>query len=112
MTEDEMVGWHRRLGGHEFEQALGDGEGQGSLACCSPRGRKESYMTEQLNNRIHRLKNKQCVCACVCACTHTCKILKKKKSVILLIGKLCLKYLCVFWFRMELLNLKAMFNLY
>ena len=79
MTEDEMVGWHRRLGGHEFEQALGDGEGQGSLACCSPRGRKESYMTEQLNNRIHRLKNKQCVCACVCACTHTCKILKKKK---------------------------------
>ena len=34
-TEDEMVGWHHRLNGHEFEQALGDGEGQGSLACCS-----------------------------------------------------------------------------
>ena len=36
MTEDEMVGWHHRLDGHEFAQALGDGEGQGSLACCSP----------------------------------------------------------------------------
>ena len=35
MTEDEMVGWHHRLNGHEFEQAPGDGEGQGSLACCS-----------------------------------------------------------------------------
>ena len=34
MTEDKMVGWHHRLSGHEFEQALGDGEGQGSLACC------------------------------------------------------------------------------
>ena len=45
-----MVGWHHRLHGHEFEQALGDGEGQGSLACCSPWGCKESDMTEQLNN--------------------------------------------------------------
>ena len=36
MTEDEMAGWHHRLNGHEFEQALGDSEGQGSLACCSP----------------------------------------------------------------------------
>ena len=41
-TEDEMVGWHHRLNGlNEFEQTPGDGEGQGSLACCSPRGRKE-----------------------------------------------------------------------
>ena len=38
MTEDEVVGWHHQLNGHEFEQALGDGEGQGSLACCSPWG--------------------------------------------------------------------------
>ena len=51
MTEDEMVGWHHRLNGHEFEQALGDGEGQGSLACCSPWGGKESDTTEQLNNK-------------------------------------------------------------
>ena len=47
--EDEMVGWHHRLDGHLFEQALGVGDGQGSLACCSPWGRKESEMTEQLN---------------------------------------------------------------
>ena len=41
VTEDEMVGWHHRLNGHEFEQTLGDSEGQGSLACCSPYGHKE-----------------------------------------------------------------------
>ena len=44
-----MVGWHLRLNRHEFEQALGDGEGQGGLACCSPWGRKESDVTEQLS---------------------------------------------------------------
>ena len=49
MTEDEMVGWHHLLNGHEFEQALGVGDEQGGLACCSPWGRKESDMTEQLN---------------------------------------------------------------
>ena len=48
-TEDEMVGWHHLLNGHEFEQAPGVGEGQGSLACCSPWGCKESDMTEWLN---------------------------------------------------------------
>ena len=49
-TEDEMVGWHHQLYTHEFEQTLGDGEGQGSLACCSLWGHKESDMTtnEQL----------------------------------------------------------------
>ena len=40
-TEDEMIGWHCQLNGHEFEQALGGGEGQGSLVCCSPWGPKE-----------------------------------------------------------------------
>ena len=45
-----MVGWHHLLSGHEFEQTPGDSEGQGSLACCSPWGRKELDMTEQLNN--------------------------------------------------------------
>ena len=49
MTEDEMVGWHHWLDGHEFEQSLGIGDGQGSLACCSPLGCKESDMTERLN---------------------------------------------------------------
>ena len=48
MTEDEIVGWHHRLDGHEFEQSSGDGEGQGSLACCSPWDSKESDMTDQL----------------------------------------------------------------
>ena len=48
-TEDEMVGWHHWLNGHEFEQVPGVGDGQGSLVCCSPWGRKESDMTEQLN---------------------------------------------------------------
>ena len=46
MTEDEMVGWHHQFNGHEFEQAPGNGEAQGSLACCSPRGRKELDTTE------------------------------------------------------------------
>ena len=49
MTEDEMVGWHHRLYGHEFEQTLGVGDGHGGLACCSPWGCKEPDMTEQLN---------------------------------------------------------------
>ena len=52
MTEDEMVGWHHQLNGHEFVQTLRDGEGQGSLACCSPWGPKESDMTEWLNNKV------------------------------------------------------------
>ena len=49
MTEDEMVGWHHQLDGHEFEQAPGVGDGQGSLACCSPWACKESDLTEWLN---------------------------------------------------------------
>ena len=47
--QDEMVGWNHQFNGHEFEQAQGVGDGQGSLACCSPWGRNESDMTEQLN---------------------------------------------------------------
>ena len=50
MTEDKMVGWHHRLDGHESEQAPGVADGQGSLACCSSWGQKESGTTEQLNN--------------------------------------------------------------
>ena len=49
MTEDEMVGWHHRFNGHEFEQALGVGDGQVSLAYCSPLGCKELDTTERLN---------------------------------------------------------------
>ena len=50
MTEEKMVGWHHQLNGHEVEQTPGDGETQGSLARCSPRGCKESDTSEQLNN--------------------------------------------------------------
>ena len=50
--QDEKVGWHRQLNGHEFQQAPGDAEGQGSLASCSPWGHKESDMTKQLNNNL------------------------------------------------------------
>ena len=50
LTEDEKVGWHHQLDGHESEQTPGDGGGQGSLAGCSPWGHKESDMTYQLNN--------------------------------------------------------------
>ena len=52
-----MVGWHHQLNGHEFKQVPGDGEGQGSLACCSPGGRKESDKAEGLNNNNN---NKDC----------------------------------------------------
>ena len=51
MVENETVTEHHQLNGHEFEQTLGDSEGQQSLACCSPWGRKESDLTQQLNNK-------------------------------------------------------------
>ena len=60
-----MVGWHHQLNGHEFEQTLGDGEGQGSLACCSPWGYKELDTTERLDNNTH-LYIHTCVCAQSC----------------------------------------------
>ena len=53
-----MVGWHHQLNGHEFKQVRGDGEGQGSLACCSPGGCKESDTTEGLKNNNNN--NKDC----------------------------------------------------
>ena len=64
-TEDEMVGRHHWVYGHEFEQAPGDGEGQGSLASYSPWGRKESEMTKQLNSNSscqtgHEVKKSKC----------------------------------------------------
>ena len=58
-TEDEMVGWHHQLNGHEFEQAPEVGDGQGSLACCSLWGHKESDTTEQLNWTEHDKSSKQ-----------------------------------------------------
>ena len=61
MTENEMIGWHHGSNGHEFEQTLGDGEGQGSLVCCGPWGCKESDTTEQLNiNNKIKLPDQRC----------------------------------------------------
>ena len=59
MAEDEMVGWHHQLNGHEFEKALGESEGQGSLGCCRPWSHKESDMTERLNNNKTQIKRKK-----------------------------------------------------
>ena len=62
VTEKEMIGWHHWLDGHEFEQTPGDGDGPGSLACCSPWGHKELDMTEQLNsNKLLPLRMRLCV---------------------------------------------------
>ena len=59
-TEDEMLGWHHRLDGHDFEQALGVGDGQEGLACCSPWGRKESNVTERVNdNTAHQAESRR-----------------------------------------------------
>ena len=54
-----MVGWHHRLNGHEFEQTLGDSEGQGNLACCSPWGHEELDTTERLNNTNYICRYKE-----------------------------------------------------
>ena len=70
-TEDEMVGWHHWLNGHEFEQALGVGEGQGSLVCCSPWGLKESDMTEWLN-RTETFQNISAESSKIHRDTHAC----------------------------------------
>ena len=56
MTEDEIIGWHHQFNGHEFEPAPGVGDGQGSLACCSPWACKQSDTTEQLNWTEHLCK--------------------------------------------------------
>ena len=68
MTENEMVGWHHQLNGREFEQTPGDGEGQGSLACCSPWSCKESDMTEQLKDNFKEQEDWEGGC-----CDNQCK---------------------------------------
>ena len=59
MTENVMVGWHHQFNGHEFEQAPGDGEGQGSLECCSPWERKELDVRELLNKKQNQKYRKK-----------------------------------------------------
>ena len=58
MTEDKMVGWHHQLDAHKFEEAPGVDDGQGSMACCSPWGRKELDTTEQLNRYVYKHTHK------------------------------------------------------
>ena len=65
-----MVGWHHQLDGYEFKQSPGDGDEQGSLACFSLWGHKQSDMTEQLNNNKCTILMRVCVCVCVCVCVH------------------------------------------
>ena len=67
-----MVGWHHRLDGHEFEQALGVGDGPGSLACCSPWGCKELDTTELLNQTLKWFRKNVCVYECTYKCTCVC----------------------------------------
>ena len=55
MTDDKVIGWYHQLNGHDFEQTAGDGEGQEGMVCCSPWGRKESDMTERLNNNVIKI---------------------------------------------------------
>ena len=94
-----MVGWHHQLNGHEFEQALGDGEIQGSLECCTPRNHSESDMTEQVNNnknpnpvKIDSTINR------VFVCLFLYLFLSKLYTVSLLIaGLLSVSFCCWFW---------------
>ena len=72
MTEDEMVGWHHRLDGHGFGWTPGVGDGQGGLACCGSRGRKESDTTERLNRTelsTHTGKHQSPLPNCKCNCS-------------------------------------------
>ena len=66
-TEDETVGWHHQLNGHEFKQTPGDGEGQGSLECSSPWSRKESDTTERLNRSTPK-KEVEVLTLSTCSC--------------------------------------------
>ena len=70
-----MVGWHHRLDGHEFEQALGDGKGQGRLGCCNPWGHKELDTTWRLNNNDHKANMNKAVIAEF----HLCSLQKQEK---------------------------------
>ena len=67
-TEDELVGWHHQLNRHEFEQAPGDGGGQGGLACCSSCGHKKMGMTERLDSSKKEKKPHKKLIFCCTAC--------------------------------------------
>ena len=76
MTEDEMVGWHHQLNGCKFEQALGDGKGQGGLPCCSSWSLKEGDTTERLSNNNNSVYTSFSICTKFSICTNifTCSL--------------------------------------
>ena len=78
MTEDEVIGWHHCFDGHEFEQAPGEGDGQGSQACCNPSGCKKSDMTEQLSKNIRTYK-----------IVNLLNVKKKKNALSMLMKSIC-----------------------
>ena len=80
MTEDEMVGWHHWLNGHEFEQTLGDSEGQGSLVCCSSWDHKESDTTERLNWTEWGIEQSLLLGEAKAACKHICGCKEKEMA--------------------------------
>ena len=65
MTEDEMVGWHHQFNGHEFGQTLGDSEGQGSLVCCSPWGRRVGHNIETEKQQKDTRKREPMIFSCL-----------------------------------------------
>ena len=88
VKEDEMIGWHHWLNGHEFEQTLGDSEGQESLLCCHPWGCKELGMTEQLNNNsIPWMFNKQECVGSMCSLANGLSRLGEGVSIFIKIPK-------------------------
>ena len=94
-TEDEMVGWHHRLNGHEFEQAPGVGDGQGGLACCSPWGGKEPDTIKWLNWTR---------CQPCAKAFHICYFTKPSQQLSNKIHHLCLRvYMCTGWHQLKYL---------
>ena len=88
-TEGEMVGWHHRLYGHEFEQAPGVGDGQGGLACCGPWGRRESDTTEQLNWTVFYL------CLTICLLSVSVYLLSMSFCLSIFSMSVCLLTICL-----------------
>ena len=97
-TEDEMFGWHHWLDGHEFKQALGVGDGLGSLVCCSPWGHKELDMSEWLNWTVHFFSTsywRDCAFSIVYSCLLCLKLVDPKCMGLFLGCLYCSIDLCV-----------------
>ena len=106
MTEDELVGWHHRLNGHEFEWTPGVGDRQGGVACCSTWGRKESDMTEQLNWMnwiivtllVRTQKRRVTLCSILCSNTRSFKAQEESEGQLALDSYENISYAIVTWY--------------